>query len=296
MGTLLVTGASGFVGSHLVRELESMGHVVYKLQRKITDDDAHTIQGDLTKPLQFSVNFDCVFHLASLTPLERDNKKLYKTNVEGTRLLMDAISGHTKNMVYISGLGIYGKPGRVIDESTPYAPNTKFARMRLEAQQYLEQQCADNKIGFTAVTLGDVYGPGGWFQNLLVQRIRSGTMMLPGGGRYRKAFVSVHDVAGGLAAIYESGLARPAYVIASPEQVTFREFCDYVADALGSRRPRGAPAFMAKLALGSELIKLLCTDTVISNEAISEIYQFKHPDFRPGVDWSISQMRKRNLL
>lgn len=297
MGTLLVTGASGFIGSYLVRELESRGHDVYKLQRKADGDNSHTIQADLTsKSLRLSGNFDCVYHLASLTPLERNHKKLYKTNVEGTRLLMDAISGYTKNVVYVSGLGIYGKPGGVIDESTPHAPNTKFASMRLEAQQYMKRQCADKRIGFAAAVLGDVYGPGGWFQNLLTQRIRSGTMMLPGGGRYRKAFVSVSDVAGSLAAIYESGMERSSYVVASPEQVTFRKFCDYVADVLGARRPRGAPAFMARVALGADLTKLLCTDTIVSNEAISEIYQFKHPAFRQGVDWSIAQMRKLKLL
>lgn len=296
MGTLLVTGATGFVGSHLVRELGSRGHDVYKLQREVAGSDSRVIQGDITKSLQINGDFDCVYHLASLTPLERNQKKLYQTNVEGTRHLMDAISNRTKNVVYVSGLGIYGQPGGIIDEYTPYGPNTKFARMRLEAQQHMKRQCADMQIGFAVAALGDVYGPGGWFRNLLVQRIRNGTMMLPGGGRYRKAFVSVYDVAGSLAAIYESGMKRTSYVIASPEQVRFRTFCDYVADALGVRRPRGAPAFMARVALGADLTKLLCTDTVVSNDVISEIYQFKYPDFRSGVDWCIAQMRKLGFL
>ena len=290
MGDVLVTGSAGFIGSSLAGVLESDGHRVSRLQRR--GDGPDVIKADLTRPPVRVGDgpYDCVFHLASLTPLTRDAAALRSVNLDGARNLFEAVRDRTDALVYASGLGVYGKAGGVITESTPYNPDTEFARLRYEAHRYLEEECGSAGIRFSAVMFGDVYGPGGWLRDVVIKRLRAGTMMIPGGGRYNKAFLHVQDAAGIMAAVWNSGPERPAYVAASPQGVTFREFVGHLADALGVRRPRGVPAFAARLALGKDMTKLLCTPTAVSGEAVSEIYRLKYPDYKDGLDSTVSAL------
>ena len=298
MGRVLVTGSSGFIGGHLVEALAGKGHQVYRLERRAGADSAGVIRGDLTDAT-LSVGdqtFECVFHLASMTPLERNSEKLRRVNLEGTRRLFESVREKTDSLVYVSGLGVFGAAGGRIDESTPYNPDTGFARMRLEAQQYLERACGEAGIKLATVFFGDVYGPGGWFENLVVKRLVEGSLRMPGGGKYRKAFLSVDDAAGSLAAIYETGLGYDAYVVADPQEVTFKEFVAYAADQLGVKRPGGVPAFAARMALGGDLVRLLCTPASVSNGRISEVYKFRYGGFRKGVEAAIGALRKDGRL
>lgn len=292
MKKLLVTGSSGFIGRHLVQKCQQNNYDTYGLERKPSDLQ-NIIQGDLTDS-SLSVGtheFDCVFHLGALTPLERDNKKLYGVNVDGVKNMWNAVRDKTKCVVYVSGLGIYGNPKKTIDESTPYNPDTKFARMRLEAHKYLQEQCKDAGVKFSAAVLGDVYGPGGWFHDIIIDKLQNkNPFLMPGGGNYQKAFLHVHDAAGSILSIYESGLQRESYVVASPERVTFREFLEYTAKLLNVGRPRAIPAFAAKMALGSDLVKLLCTPTSVNNDVISEIYEFEYPQFHDGLQHTIENV------
>lgn len=298
MGSVLVTGSSGFIGGRLVETLAGKGHRVHGLERRARADSAGVIPGDLTDA-SLSVGdsaFECVFHLASMTPLERNSGKLRQVNLDGTKRLFEAVRGKTRSIIYVSGLGVFGAADGVIDESTPYNPDTGFARMRLEAQRYLELECQEVGIKLSTVFFGDVYGPGGWFEEMMVKRLLAGSFRMPGGGRYRKAFLSVDDAAGSLAAVYETGLQHNAYVVADPEEVTFEEFAGYVADELGVKRPSGVPAFAAKMALGGDLVRLLCTPISVSNKLISGVYKFRYAGFREGVESAISAMRRDGQL
>lgn len=293
MGSVLVTGSSGFIGGHLVKILVDKGHQVYGLERRARADSG-AILGDLTDTA-LSVGdqaFECVFHLASMTPLERNSGKLRRVNLEGTKRLFESVREKTDSFVYVSGLGVFGAAGGRIDESTPYNPDTGFARMRLEAQRYLERRCQEAGIKLTTIFFGDVYGPGGWFESLMVKRLMEGSFRMPGGGKYRKAFLSVDDAAGSLAAIHETGLRHDTYVVADPQEVTFEEFAVYVAAQLGVKRPSGVPAFAARMALGGDLVRLLCTPVSISNGRISEVYKFRYKGFREGVKAAIGMLRK----
>ena len=298
MGSVLVTGSSGFIGGRLAGLLSEKGHRVYRLERTTSSESADVIAGDLTDPALSlgDISFECVFHLASCTPLERNGKRLLQVNLEGTRRLFGAVRDKAKSMIYVSGLGVFGAAKTAVDESTPYNPDTNFARVRLEAQRYLEDACREAGIRLTTVFFGDVYGPGGWFEDIIVKRMLAGSLKLPGGGRYHKAFLSVDDAAGSLAAIHETGLRRATYVVADPEKVLFREFAEHVARLLDSKPPGGVPVFAAKMALGGDLVQLLCTPVSVSNREISAVYKFRHAGFREGVESAIGELRRNGRL
>ena len=89
--SILVTGATGFIGSRLVNSLIDKGYNVTSLIRKGKKGNLKSkiIYGDLTdEKIDFKDNqFDCIFHLASHTPLEKNKKILEKVNLEGTKKL-----------------------------------------------------------------------------------------------------------------------------------------------------------------------------------------------------------------
>ena len=103
--SVLVTGATGFIGSRLVQELINKEYEVTSLIRKGKKGNLKSkiIYGDLTdEKIDFeNLKFDCVFHLASHTPLEKNKKILEKVNLDGTKNLFNEIKSKTKSIIYI---------------------------------------------------------------------------------------------------------------------------------------------------------------------------------------------------
>ena len=78
-----------------------------------------------------------------------------------------------------------------------------------------------------------------------------------------------------------------------PPLYFFRDFVNFTADELGVKRPGNVPTFLAKVALGSDLVKLLTTSMKVSNEKISKIYSFKHPSYKEGIPKIISELKDK---
>ena len=299
--SVLVTGATGFIGSRLVDELIKKEYDVTSLIRKgkEVNSKSNIIYGDLTdKKIDFKdLKFDCVFHLASHTPLEKNKKILEKVNLEGTKKLFQEIKLITKSIIYISGLGVYGETGEtVIDESQNYNPNTNFVKIRLNAEKYLKDNAMEHKIDFAVVHFGDVYGPDGWFYEMLVKRLKKNTFRMPKGGNYYKGFVHVDDAVGSMIAILEKQAFGESFIIADSMPVSFKEFSNFTADQINSKHPGSVPVFLAKAVLGSDLIKLLTTSMKVSNKKILEIYDFKYPNYKDGIKQVTSELKSKNKI
>ena len=128
MKPVLVTGASGFIGWHVARLLTERGHKVRALVRptsKLRELEVEPVTGDLRDPesLERAVaGCGLVFHVAADYRLwSRDPKELYRSNVEGTRNLLEAARKHgIERVVYTSTVGCIGvPPGGVGDETVP---------------------------------------------------------------------------------------------------------------------------------------------------------------------------------
>ena len=297
----LVTGATGFIGSRLVTELINKGYDVTSLIRKGKDGNlkSNIIYGDLTEEnIDFKeLEFDCVFHLASHTPLEKNKKILEKVNLDGTKKLFEEIRIRTKSIIYISGLGVYGETGgKVIDESQQYNPNTNFVKIRLEAEKYLKENSMKNKIDFAVIHFGDVYGADGWFYEMLVKRLKKNTFRMPKGGDYYKGFVHVDDAVNSMISVLEHKSFGESFIVADSMPITFKEFSNFTADQIDAKHPGSVPIFLAKAVLGGDLIKLLTTSMKVSNRKISEIHQFKYPNYKEGIKQVILELKGKNRI
>ena len=292
---VLVTGASGFIGSRLASKLVEKNHSVTGLdhKNKPANLEIKIINGDLTDP-SFSIpdeKFDVVYHLAAVTPMEKNKKIIKKVNYEGTVNFFNQIKGKTDFLVYISGLGAFGDPGeKKIDENTPLNPNTFYTKIRLEAQLFLEKKCKENSIHFSVAYLGEVYGDGGWFTSQILSRLKKGNFRMPKAGEYYRCFVHVDDVVNSLIAIAENQAFDQSFVISDSNPILFKDFINYTSDKLGVKHPGSVPMFLAKTVMGGDFVKLLTTSIKTSNEKISKINSFQYPSYKEGIDSVISKI------
>jgi nucleoside-diphosphate-sugar epimerase len=293
---ILVTGASGFIGSRLATKLSENGHSVIGVanKNKIQNSSIEAISSDITND-DFSLpnkKFDAVIHLAAVTPMEKNKKILKNVNFQGSINLFNQIKDKTDFLVYVSGLGVFGDPGDVtINENTPLNPNTNYTKIRLEAQRYLETRCKENSIHFSVAYLGEVYGDGGWFTNQIVSRLKKGSFRMPKSGEYYRCLVHVDDVVNSLISIIEKKSYDESFIITDSNPVLFKDFINFTCDKLGVKHPGSVPTFLAKAVLGGDFVKLLTTSIKTSNEKISKLYTFQYPSYKEGIESIISKIK-----
>ena len=291
---ILVTGASGFIGSRLAVKLSENGHAVTGLiHEHDTNLSIQKHKVDLVNS-NFSISnetYDVVFHLAAVTPMEKDKNTIKKVNYDGTVNLYNYLKNKAKFIVYASGLGVFGDPSdKVVDETTPLKPHTYYAQVRLDAQRFLEKNCKDNSIPLTVTYFGEVYGNGGWFVSQIIQRLQKGRFKLPKSGEYYRSFVHVDDVVSALVAIAEKNAVNETFIVTDSNPVLFKEFINYTCDELGIKHPGSIPTILAKAVMGGDFVKLLTTSIKTSNAKIAKMIQFRYPSYKEGVDAVISQI------
>ena len=293
---ILVTGASGFIGYRLVTKLVEKGHSVIGLvnKNKIQNSAIETISADLTNDGFTLPNekFDVVFHLASVTPMEKNKKIVKNVNFQGSVNLFNQIKDKTDFLVYVSGLGVFGDQGdMIIDEDSPLKPNTNYTKIRLDTQRYLETKCKENSIHFSVAYLGEVYGDGGWFASQIVSRLKKGSFRMPKSGDYYRCFVHVEDVVNSLIEIFEKKIFDDSFIITDSNPVLFKDFINFTADKLGVKHPGSVPTFLAKTILGGDFVKLLTTSIKTTNKKISRLYKFQYPSYKEGIESVISKIK-----
>jgi len=292
---VLVTGATGFIGSKLVDKLVNRGAEVTCLVRQgaITNPAVKTVTGDLTYPdFILPDEYDVVYHLAAAWPGEKDKKILKSVNYDGTVNLFSLVKKKAKFIVYVSGLGVFGNPeNNIVDENSPLKPTTEYAKIRLESQKFLESNCKEYGIALSIAFLGDVYGNGGWFKNIMIERLKKGSFRIPSSGEYYRSFVHVDDVVSALVSIAEKNVTNQYFVITDSTPVRFKDFVNLVCKELGVKVPGTIPTILAKAIMGSDFVNLLTTSIKTSNMKIVKICDFVYPTYRQGVPSTIPEMK-----
>ena len=178
MDRILITGASGFIGSFIVEEALAKGMEVWAAVRKsssrafLTDNRIHFIQLTLSDASRLCEElqdhaFDYVVHAAGVTKCLHA-EDFHKVNTLGTENLVKAlIATHQplRRFVYLSSLSIFGpireqQPyGEILDTDTPQ-PNTAYGRSKLAAEQFLDSlKAASTDFPFVVLRPTGVYGP-----------------------------------------------------------------------------------------------------------------------------------------
>ena len=261
----LVTGATGFVGSHITRQLIDAGHSVRALYRseaklrQLAGLDLEAVPGDLDDSARLeraSAGCEVVFHVAAKADYWKDDDRdaLWRVNVEGTRNLLAAakVAG-VRRVVFTSSASTVGiLPGeQIADETTPFnLPPARFwyAYTKLKAEAVAAEFVA---AGLDVVTLNPVVivGPGDLNAisgSFIIETARLQWLLPQSSGGI--SVIDARDVARAHLAACERGRAGERYIL-SAANLSYREWFGMIAAACDVRPPL---ALHAGLAAGTD--------------------------------------------
>lgn len=265
--TILVTGASGFIGSYIVQEGLDKGFEVWAGVRGtssrgyLQDERIRFAQLDLSNPTLLhqqlcqykeqlgGKGWDYVVHAAGATKC-LDEQDFYRTNTDGTRHLIDALQAEgmvPKRFVFVSSLSIFGaireKAVRKPSADNPWIyspilltdmpqPNTAYGRSKLQAEEYLQQQ---KDFPFTILRPTGVYGPREKDYFMMAKSIKQHIDFAVGFQPQEITFVYMMDV---VQAVYKCMDAPAAvgkgYFLSDGEVYNSRRFSDLLQQYLGN--------------------------------------------------------------
>jgi nucleoside-diphosphate-sugar epimerase len=254
----LVTGGTGFVGSHLVETLRREGHEVTALVRsphKATRFPAlgvRSVAGDLHHRAaleEAAAGREVVYHVAGLVAA-RNEAEFLRANRDGTRNVVEAASRQGRpRFILVSSLAAGGpsEPGRPRSLDEPPRPVTAYGRSKLAAEEAVRQ----GPLPWTIVRPPTVYGPRDTALLTAFKLAQRGIGPVFGGGQQELSAVFGADLAEALvaAAASDSTVSR-IYCPCHPERLSSREMVEALARAVGRGvRMISLPASVARLLL-----------------------------------------------
>ncbi len=296
----LVTGGTGFIGSHLLSRLLDDGHEVWALVRRPAKlgplqaaPRLHVLQGDLFSVPSPPRDIDAVFHLAGLTKAAR-TEDYYTVNAKGTQSFLAALrdAGVRAPVVYLSSQAAggptlaSGAPRREIDPPAPVSP---YGRSKLRAE---EEACRFlDAFPVVLLRVGSVYGPGDVDFLSLFRWVRRGWVPRFGRRTQRLSVIHVADVTVAMLKAAETGPWRgEVFNIAAEPPVAWHEIGGMAARILNCRGRR--------LTIPLGVVRAACAGaggTARLTGRPSAMNPSKYADLRAG-DWTMNLRKARERL
>lgn len=249
---IFITGATGFIGSHLVRRLTAEGHDICCLVRETSDfrslagTSVRLVIGDVNDRaalLEGLTGCDCFFHLANLYSMwEPDPRIFYHINVEGTRLAMEcALETRVKRVVYVSTVAVFGEPRLApFDEDSIRGPVqfSQYARTKAAADKLVWEMHLSRGLPLVVIYpsivlgAGDDKASGQYIRDIVCQRI-PGTIFHDSVSTY----VAVNDVVDALVRVSVNQHAVGQKYLIGKTMLSGREFVNLIHKISGVPLP-----------------------------------------------------------
>ena len=246
---ILITGASGFIGSFIVEEALKRGLDTWAAIRKssskewLQDERIHFIELNLSSKAQLveqlrGQDFDYVVHAAGVTKC-LNKQDFMRINFEGTKNLVEALletEMPLKRFVFVSSLSIFGaikekQPYEEIRESDTPQPNTEYGRSKLAAEQFLETLGA--RLPYIILRPTGVYGPREKDYFIMAKSIQQHSDFAVGYQQQDITFVYVKDVVQAVFLALEKGENGRKYFLSDGEVYQSATFSNLIHEALG---------------------------------------------------------------
>lgn len=329
---VLITGASGFIGSFIVEEALRRGFETWAGVRKtssrryLQDNRIHFIDLNLDSEEELieqlrGHDFDYVVHAAGVTKCLHA-ADFHRINTEGTLHLVEAIlklQMPMKRFVYLSSLSVFGAireqaPYQEIEETDTPRPNTAYGKSKLEAERYLDS--IGNDFSYIVLRPTGVYGPREKDYYMMMQSIERHVDFSVGFKRQDITFVYVKDVVQAVFLAFDHGMSGRKYFLSDGNVYQSSTFSNLVHEALD--RPWWvrvkAPLWVLRLVTlcGEFYGRMTGRMTVLNNDkynilsqrnwrcniepAVDELGFRPHYDLRQGVNEAVAWYKENDWL
>lgn len=291
---LLITGASGLVGTALSQHVAAQGHDVYALTRTPKSDNE--IGWD---PAQGKLNsadiegMDAVVHLAGESIAEgrwdeAKKKRIYDSRVKGTQLLSQTLAtlqAKPKVLVSTSAIGYYGDRGdETLDEQSEPG-HELFLTEVCKAWEAATDSASNAEIRVVHARLGMVLSSDGGAISKMLLPFKMGVGGRIGSGHQYWSWITLTDVVHAFTHVIDHENLRGAVNFVAPNPVTNREFTKAMGQALKRPTVFPMPAFAARLALGEMASELLLPSArVYPRQLEASGFQFEHAELPTALD------------
>ncbi|MGH3025684.1 MAG: NAD-dependent epimerase/dehydratase family protein, partial [Gaiellaceae bacterium] len=260
---VLVTGGSGFIGSHVVDRLRAHGHepVIYDLRpspwHRAGDgvEPVETVLGSITdrEALERALHScDAVAHLAAVADVNdvhAEPEDAERVNARGTVAVLEACRrAGVKRVIYASTIWVYSDTeSDVVDEDTLLPPPSHlYTSTKLAGELYCKSYQELYGIDYTILRFGIPYGPrareAAVIPAFVNKALRGEPLTLSGDGMQSRRFVYVEDLAEGVAAGLADVATNRVYNLVSDENVTIKRIAELVQEIVGNTEIVYTPA------------------------------------------------------
>lgn len=269
---VLLTGATGLLGGHLVRALRERDEWIRALvlpaedARSLEALGVEVVRGDITEAgkLEAAVQeCELVFHLAGMMGVWRPLADYLRVNVEGTQnLYQAALKAGVRRFVHTSSHTVYGLGyGRFLTEDEPLRPDADpYSLSKAEGDRLVRRLMLTSSMETVIIRPGTFFGPGDKLHFArIADKLRRGRGVILGRGDNHLPFCYVDDIVQGyLLAGYHPQAPGNVYNITNDQPLTQLEIFNEIADAIGGERPR--------LRLPYQPIRLgaICTEKLVA--------------------------------
>ena len=288
MESLLLTGASGFLGNNILPILKER-YEVTTLGHLPVDDLTVNLAKDVP---ELPKRFDVVLHAAGkahVVPKTPEEEKLfYDIKFEGTKHLFKALEkvGVPKSLIFISTVAVYGcEHGDLVTEDHPLNGTTPYAKSKIMAEEFLTEWCKNHNVILTILRpslLAGVNPPG----NLgdMIRWICKGFYVNIAGGKVQKSILMADDIAVLVELAKDKG---GIYNVCDTAQPTFGELSVSIAKQLGKREPISIPFWIAKsFALVGDLLGRRAPINSLRLKKITQSLTFSNEKAVTELNWT----------
>lgn len=252
---VLVTGASGFIGSFIVEKGLEKGYSLWAGMRGgssrkfLGDERINFVELDFSSAERLTAQlqafkaahgaWDYIVHAAGVTKC-LDKKEFFRVNYEGTRMFVDALSAtgmQPKKFIYLSSLSIFGPlheelPYTPIMESDMPAPNTAYGESKILAERYIMEHAA---FSYVILRPTGVYGPRERDYYQMAVSIKNHVDFAVGYKPQVITFIYVKDLVKAVYLAMESAVENRCYFVSEPRGYDSRAFSDLIQREMGIR-------------------------------------------------------------
>jgi len=282
----LVTGGTGFIGSHLIDELIARGRKVRSLV-KLKSNVQHLeklgveiFKGDLTNLdslRSIEKDVESVFHLAAIArPMAIKDEEYFKVNAQGTRNLLEVFKNHSLGkFVYLSSVSAVGpsRDGQPVNEETTPRPIDIYGQSKLESERIVLDFVDKNKIPIIILRPPMIFGPRDFEMLKLFKIVKTGFFPIRGSSQGHFEFCYVGNLIQACFLAEEKGQTGEIYHVSNEKSYTLKEILNAISRA---ERVKLLPIYLPSF------LMILAGLTI---ELLGKMFGFHPPFSRDTVKW-----------